>query len=235
MLQTQALWDYESPFVKDRLDKSIQFIRRFVPPDFSGSFFEPGAFNGQFTYLLAGSFASATIHASDISEDSIASARANVGHPNVQFSCADIASLQPPRGSPEPRILLLLECIYYMPEPERREALKHLVTVLDRPDVFISFPITGGKYPTEQWIMKQMRRLRYRRDGLLVLNYSDEFRRKVETQLYETVTKILPERYLIHRNNICISLQDFFIKGLHWSAHHRRKYARQVIYRFVPA
>jgi hypothetical protein len=165
-------WGYGSAFVQDRLDASLRFIGRHVNPNFSGTFIEIGAFNGEFTKRIAAKFPDALISASDISPMAVEMARTAVnGFQNVRLGCADMATFELPAGVVQPVNLLLLDCIYYLPEAERGPALEHLTRVIGPSDVFVSCPITGDPYPTERNLLRQFKKLRYRCAGAEVLNY----------------------------------------------------------------
>jgi SAM-dependent methyltransferase len=200
-------WGYGGAFVQDRLDASLRFIARHVGPNFSGTFLELGAFNGDFTKRIAAKFPTALIAASDISPVAVEMARAALKDmQNVRLDCADLATFELTAEIVQPVKLLLLECIYYLPEGERGPAIERLVRVTGRPDVFVSCPITGGSYPTERWLMGRFRKLRYQCADAEALNYQPRWQ---------------PLVHRIGRNLASITVI-------------RRHTARQVVYRFVP-
>jgi hypothetical protein len=200
-------WGYGSDFVQDRLDSCLRFIVRHVSLNFSGSFIELGAFNGEFTKRIAAKFPNALVAASDISPIAVEMARTVVnGFQNVRLDCADMATFELPAGVVQPIKLLLLDCIYYMPEAERGPAIEHLMRVVGQSDIFVSCPITGDPYPTEGNLMRLFRKLSYRCAGTEVLNYKPS------------------DKPLVNRLGPKLSSIAFV----------RRHTAHQVIYRFAP-
>ena len=130
-------WGYDNPFVRDRLAASLAFIQKFVPPDFGGTFAEIGAFNGQFTRMLAKAFPKATIAASDIVCAPWETAGPFPG--KVRFQWCDMEDFKMPEA-PGPTILLLLECLYYVPEEERGVAAKAILAETRPSQIFVSGP-----------------------------------------------------------------------------------------------
>jgi SAM-dependent methyltransferase len=164
-------WDSGSPFVRDRLTASLSFICRRVAADFRGTFLELGAFNGQFTELLAQSFPKAIVAASDISQVALNISLSRVGKlTNVFLHQADMADYELPPSAQPPFVVLLLECIYYLPPEEHVSALTRLISLTDGADVYLSTPITGEPYPSEEELMRKMSRVGYACRDALVLN-----------------------------------------------------------------
>jgi hypothetical protein len=200
-------WGYESSFVQARLDVSLGFISRHVDPDFGGTFIELGAFNGDFTRRIAARFPGALIVASDISPLAVEKMRTAVGHlGNVRLRCADIATFDFPTEVRRPVKVLLLECLYYLPKPERDPAVERLARITERADIFLSCPITGDPYPTERGLMRLFRDLSYRCSGAEALNHLPEYSSLVSKKWTWPLLSIPAVR---------------------------RRTARQVIYRFV--
>src|SRR5262249_2248169 len=197
-------WGYGGAFVQNRLDASLDFILRHVGRDFSGTFIELGAFKGDFTKRIAVRFPDAVVYASDISPLAVHMMGAVVKNlPNVRLSCEDIATFDLPTEVRKPVKLLLLECLYYLPEAERAPAIERLAQVSHGADFFLSCPITGDPYPTEPGLLHQFKGMNYQCVGMEVLNYR-------------------PQPDAIGRMLGAIS-----------AAAARRRTAHQVIYRFV--
>jgi Methyltransferase domain len=142
-------WHYTSRMIVERLDRSLAFVREHLGRDYAGRIVEAGAFNGDFTRLVAGVFPRARILATDISEVALEQLRARVaGLDRVTTQRLDLVEL--PRvdlGGP-PDALLLMECLYYLEPAERQSVVRELAASLPRTHVFISGPVTGGRYFT---------------------------------------------------------------------------------------
>jgi SAM-dependent methyltransferase len=209
-------WGYQSEFVQDRLKASAGFITRNLGAAFSGSFIEIGAFNGEFSLLLRELFPSCQLVINDISEVALNAARARLHNAkNVTFLLDDALTLRlPPHCENTKSVLLLLECLYYLPAPEREPTLHHLVAEMRTPDIFFSAPITGDPYFREPELLWLFAHAGYRMRDVRVLNYLDAFYGKMA---------------LLPRAGRPI---------LRWAANriprYRRRYGRQVIYYFAP-
>src|SRR5262249_41187936 len=121
------------------------------------------------------------IAASDFSSFAVEMAREAVGaFPNVRLACMDIRTFEKPADVAPPFVILLMECIYYLPEAERLPALERMLRVLGaHPDIFISCPISGiDPYPSERNLTDKLGCLNYRMRRLRVLNYR-KFRRAI--------------------------------------------------------
>ncbi|HZV20515.1 MAG TPA: class I SAM-dependent methyltransferase [Hyphomicrobiales bacterium] len=202
-------WHYDGAFVIDRLRNSLSFIQRYIAPGFEGAFVEIGAFNGAFSSLLAEAFPTSLIIANDISEVAIQQARqATAKHRNILFDRSDMASFRTPEAvHGRERVLLLMESLYYLHHEERADAIRHLLATVRPTMAFVSGPIQGDRYFTENELIKQFEINEFFCSGISVLNTSDEFRSLPQSQ------------------------QD--PKSLKKAAV-RRKYGRQVMYRFCP-
>jgi hypothetical protein len=166
-------WGYNNAADRARLDAELEFIVRRVGPEFRGTFIELAAFNGVFTRRLATAFPEARIAASDFAPFAVDMGRnATAAFPNVRFDCIDIARFEKPAGVVPPVVVLLMECIYFLPEAARMSALERIVRTLGGgPDIFISCPIRGiDPYPSEHGLIETFSRLGYRKRGLRVLN-----------------------------------------------------------------
>ena len=157
-------WDYQSRSVIARLRRSIDFVRCFVPRDYTGVMWEVGCFQGQFTRLLRESFPQAHIVADDISDAALAIARRNV--PNVEFRQGDLLTIQPLKGD----LVFALECIYYLRPEERVAGLENLTRLYPR-HLVISANITGGQYVTDTWLKDEMGKLGYVLQDRRTLNF----------------------------------------------------------------
>ena len=203
-------WHYDSPFVTDRLQKSLSFIQRYLSARFAGAFVEIGAFNGAFSERLAGAFPYSLVIANDISEIAIQQAReATSKYNNVVFDRSDMMSFALPEGGHRrERILLLMESLYYLPHEERVAAIRHLLAVVQPKLIFVSGPIQGDRYFSEKGLVAQFRAENFILKGVSVLNTTDEFR-------------ALPPKKQNHR---MLKEPSF-----------RQKYGRQVMYCFRPS
>ncbi|MEP7210515.1 MAG: class I SAM-dependent methyltransferase [Alphaproteobacteria bacterium] len=175
-------WGYAGDFVQSRLDRSLAFVRQQVPAAYANAFVELGAFNGDFTARLAGSFPSSRIIANDISQVAIAQAREKAGgFPNVGFDISDLSSFEAPdeiKGIPI--TLLIMECLYYLGRDEQGPALERLVETLHRPLTFISGPAQGdnvsASFLSETTLVAIMEKQGYAAPEVRVLNWTDELR-----------------------------------------------------------
>lgn len=141
-------WGANTPWVLDRQSNSLRFIQKFVETDFCGTFVEIGAFDGAFTRKIAGAFPSCRIIASDISRVAWENAALTTPLPaSVTFDWSDIINFQLPAGFAESQsILLLMECLYYLPPDEQAAALKQLLErIPNATTIFISGPVAGGE------------------------------------------------------------------------------------------
>lgn len=203
-------WHYDSPFVTDRLQRSLIFIKRHLSPRFRGLFVEIGAFNGAFSARLAPAFPRSIIIANDISGIAIQQAReATCKFKNVVFDQSDMMSFRMPEMTPRrDSALLLMETLYYLPQDERPEAIRHLIATVRPKTIFVSGPIQGDKYFNEKALIEQFRAESFTLKGISVLNTTDEFR-------------ALPPKKQSHR---MLKRPNF-----------RQKYGRQVMYCFRPS
>lgn len=102
-------------YVQQRLRASLNFVANHVNKNFAGEFVDVGAFNGAFSLLLKSQFPRCKILVNDITEVALQQARATLKClPDITFVEADLTELSPPSPASGPRILLLLECLYYI-------------------------------------------------------------------------------------------------------------------------
>jgi SAM-dependent methyltransferase len=202
-------WHYDSPFVTDRLQKSLSFIQRYLSRSFQGTFIEIGAFNGAFSARLAEAFPHSLVIANDISEIAIQQAReTTLKYNNIVFDRSDMMNFKMPNGKDRhERALLLMESLYYLPLEERPGAIRHLLTAVQPKMIFVSGPIHGDRYFSEESLIEEFRGNGFILSGVSILNMTDEFRSLPN-----------PPR-----------LPKFWGKQAF-----RRKYGRQVMYRFRP-
>ncbi len=154
-------WGYEDPSVQARLDQSLRFIQRFVPPNFDGTFVEVGAFNGMFTRKLADAFPRAAVFASDLVQAAWETANANRPFPaSVTFQWTDMMDLELPAScSGRPSVLLMLECLYYISPESRSEAVDKLAHSTSAKMAFVSGPLgSGDQYLHESSLDSMFRR-----------------------------------------------------------------------------
>lgn len=206
-------WGYDGSFVRERLKSSLDFIKRHVPSSFSGLFVEIGAFNGDFTCMLANEFPASRILANDISEVALDQAQEKAGHfINVEFDLSDLASFRLRHGHDADQIVLVvMEALYYLPHGERSAALSRLLAELRSPLTFISGPIQGANYFNERRLTDMMKDNKFRCADISVLNYTDAFRDKLDH------TSLRLGRALM-------------LRRLNLDPGYRGKYGRQVIY-----
>lgn len=198
-------WGYQGKSIQTRLCASLKFILSHGK-NYSGTFLELGAFDGSFTKYLASSFPEAKIIAVDISEGAINKNREiNGNNPNVTFICCDMLSFDyaSVANSPE-TIVLLMESLYYLSEQERFEVVSTISEVINKNIfIYISCPITGGKYFSEESLLSLMKRVGYKLYSFSVLNLRGRF----------TLSKII--QWLANHNGKL-----------------RGRFANQVIYKF---
>jgi hypothetical protein len=137
-------------------------------------FIEVGAFNGDFSRRLAAAFPRAAITASDLVKVAWENAAANEPFPpSVVFDWCDMFDYRLPMSfDQKPAILLLLECIYYMPIADREEAIAGLLRRFPKVRlVFVSGPMGGtDDYLTEEWLIRRFKKERARLVGVRQLN-----------------------------------------------------------------
>lgn len=150
-------WGYDNPVVAKRLLESMDFLREHVLPVKDISFIEFGAFDGRFTELLRRAYPHAQLYVNDISGAALAQARRRLGDDvvGVSYLLGDLLNTQLPEIKGTPPVLLLLECLYYLPLSERWLAIHRLHKAFPESRILISSPISGGKYFTENQLITQ--------------------------------------------------------------------------------
>lgn len=172
-------WDYRGRFVRNRLRRTLAFVRRFIQPDFSGHFLEVGAYDGSFTVLLAGAFPRAGLTVNDISAVAMERVKSAVDEMVVgremSFLVKDFLEITeqdfgtiPFSGS---TVILLLECLYYLGSEERKKALENLSALFPDASLFVSGPLGGPPYFNEPELLEALTGLGYRLEALEVLNF----------------------------------------------------------------
>lgn len=148
-------WGYDNPVIAKRLLDSVGFIGKHVLPLKDMSFVEFGAFDGRFTELLHRMYPHAQLYVNDISGAALERARQRLGKDaiGVTFFSGDLLNTELPVIKGASPVLLLLECLYYLPPGERRLAIRRLRTAFPESRILISAPITGGKYFTEDQLI----------------------------------------------------------------------------------
>lgn len=144
-------WGYESKNIKNRIQNTFKELVNRVPASFDGGLIEFGAFNGSFTYLLAQHYSKAQIVCNDISEVAILKAKAKLEpFNNIDFVVCDFLSIDKHIAYllHSQKIILLLECLYYLNDDERKQVIDKVYS-MNPQYVFLSAPIWGGKYFTE--------------------------------------------------------------------------------------
>lgn len=172
-------WNYQGCVVRDRLTRSLEFITRHVSPKFSGHFLELGAYDGSFSLLLLERFSHARLTINDISEIALERAQKAVSERFGQsrspgYLRKDTISigrddLRESQGRPD--VLLMLECLYYLNDDERLLALRNLSEAFPGSSLFISAPITGYPYFTDETLRELLESLGYACVDFEVLNF----------------------------------------------------------------
>lgn len=142
-------WGYHTRYVQKRLDRSLRFVRHIVGEDFGGVFVEVGAFNGEFTRRLAGAYPQNHLVAADLVKAAWEAAEKKEPFAStVSFQWCDMMDFQMPAHlSDRPTVLLLMECLYYLPKADRAVAVQHLLNQCPEANmVFISGPLDEQSY-----------------------------------------------------------------------------------------
>jgi len=149
-------WDYNSPFVQYRLDRSIKFLRRHIPANFQGLFLEIGSFNGMFTERLCGTYPNSSIVAVDISNTALQIAHERLkSFDNIFYLKSDVIHLKKLdvdrhcKVDSNATLILLMEVLYYLREHERAEVIDHLNSEFPFSQIIFSSPINGIGYFSE--------------------------------------------------------------------------------------
>lgn len=190
-------WNYQSRNIKRRLSDSLKFISKFIDKDFTGNIIELGAFTGDFTLLLAGHFPNAQIYANDISDAALKKAKEKAADcSNIIFLQKDLLEFDNSsiKNSTKKNILLLLECLYYLNGNEREPAVENLINNFPNSDIFISAPIIGGNYFTEELLSEMMGRNNYYLQSFRVLNL------KMFSPLRKVLTPAAEKNYTFRKN-----------------------------------
>ncbi len=166
-------WRCQSTEGRTRFRETLRLIHRHHPPEKAVSLVEFGCYRGEFTALLAASYPHCTIYACDITEVIIAEARrATADCPNVVLTVADmfnydLSSL--PRSSGA-NAILLLECLYYLKPDELPRLARRLRAQAPRDLLFVSVPIVGPPFFTEDSLFSHFLPAGYRCRDLVVVN-----------------------------------------------------------------
>ena len=202
-------WGYGHPQIVERIRLSLAFLRRQLGADFNGWILEFGAFDGSLTAPLAAMFPGSRIVANDISTEAIRQLTARTaGLPNVSAWCGDMLSFAghvPAVAQGEQGVVLLLECLYYLPAQEQLLLLQRLRRAFPEASLFVSAPMAGGAYYTERQLVGLLREAGYAVVGLEILNFAK-----------------MPPAPAISR------------RLMRYSSYFRSRYAGQVIYRIRP-
>ncbi len=168
-------WNYNSKSVKSRLFNSLKFISKYIPSSFDGNIIEFGSFKGDFTILLAQKFKQSKIYANDISEFALTEAQKKTYEfTNICFIQSDLKNFDNSKiiNNTNETILLLLECLYYLKKEERFKAIKNLKDNFPYAPIFLSAPIIGKDYFTEDELINLFKKLNYKLISFNVLNLS---------------------------------------------------------------
>ena len=203
-------WNYKSYEVVERLSTTMFFLKKKIEKK-QYTFIEFGAYNGDFTRHLLNNFEDSSIYVNDISEVAIDQAKKNIGNdPRVKYIVSDMlefdAGAVVENGTE--KIILLIECLYYITEPERALFIERNKKNFPNCKLFISCVITGGKYFTEPDLLSLLKKNDYKLKGIKTLNFRRSFN-------FEILRRM-------------ISFASNYISPL------RRHYAKQVIYYFEP-
>jgi len=203
-------WDYNSRSIRHRLKVECEFIRSAVGKEYSGTFLELGAFDGSCTVLLLNTFSDASFCVVDISPFAVKKAQQKIGpRENVKVFNLDFLNIsRSGLGIQDTQevVLLMLECLYYLKEGERRTCVERIRKEFPTSLVFVSAPITGGDYFTESGLIGLFADSNYEMRRFQVLN----------------LRKAIP---LLRAPLEFVAQQSSFIRSL---------LANQVVYQFAP-
>lgn len=146
-------WGYDSNQIQGRLSGSFEFLKSYLSDE--DVILEFGAFNGDFTEKLI--TLNLPIFSNDISTTAINNLRLRFKETtNVNFLEGDLLNvdLTELKRFRKPAICLL-ECLYYLSQDERRQAIKRLDQLFPNSSYFISGPY-GGHYFTEKELATQI-------------------------------------------------------------------------------
>lgn len=167
-------WNYSSTSIQARLKASRDFLCCALRNDFEGTILELGAFDGSFTVLIRGAFPLADICVIDISTIAIEKAQRKVGHcQSVRYYVQDLLETTRERlrvVQDHEVVILMLECLYYLKEPERAECIEIFRREFPKSLVVISVPVTGGHYFTEASLLQLFRNAKYTLRDFKILN-----------------------------------------------------------------
>jgi len=188
-------WFYNSSNVQNRLNKSIAFISKYLKSNYEGVILDIGAFNGYFTNKLIKYFKESQIVVNDFSETALNLANINlINHKRVKFlhknmlniNKNDIQIFNENGGV----VITLLECLYYLPSKDREKAISNLIIQFNKPQIFISAPITGPPYFYEYQIIKMFNKYNYYLVEKEVLNYTyKNFNKLINKLIYNRISR----------------------------------------------
>ena len=140
-------WNYKSKGVINRLHKSFNLMKKVVPKTFDGEIYELGAFNGDFTKLIAKYYTTSKIICNDISSVAIQQAKITTRNfSNIKYITCDFLELFDLGiiGAKNDKIFILIEALYYLNKEERRKVIDNIY--LHSPQfIILSAPIWGGR------------------------------------------------------------------------------------------
>ncbi len=153
-------WGYESRYVTDRLDASLEFVSKYLPNAQPLQFIEFGPFDGSFTRRILGHFENAKVLAVEISDHAVAKVRKNLQGKDQGRALVvqgDLVSfdLNSVTAKPGPVVILALECIYYVSPEERARVIANWTCHYPDAFIFISGPINQDRYLDESWLIEQ--------------------------------------------------------------------------------
>lgn len=155
-------WGYDhSVVIRSRISQTIDFIRKYCSPDYSGAFVDLGGFDGSVSLQLVKYFEKATIYFNDVSTIAIEKAKKKLaGYSQVHYSLKDM-SVFTLEEKPKDVTILLLECLYYADDEGRKSTIENISKGFPGAPVFISAPCTGGKYFTKESLAMLMEEHNY--------------------------------------------------------------------------
>jgi phospholipid N-methyltransferase len=160
------VWGLGGPDDQARLDFTTRFIEEHV--DDPSVVVEGGALRGALTDRLLAAFPDAMLHLIEIAPSHVAVLRERfAGVERVAVHEADMLQLAT-LPVPPSDVVLLVECLYYLSQAERRAFVEELRSNHPAARVIVATPVTGGAYFTEP----ELRQLfdGYRLVGVEVVN-----------------------------------------------------------------
>lgn len=192
-------WGYDHPAIQERLDKSVEFLKKQIPDNFDGIFLEIGAFNGAFTDRLINTFHNAKVVINDFSESALDKVKQKFKeNQSVSFLKKDMRNLcsnDNENINNSEIIVVMLECLYYVTEEDRGKVISNIKNEFNKPKIFLSAPVTGKPYFTKKSLLKMFYKNNYELIDSLVIN-----RKKAGVNFKNRIRKYI--NYILNRYSI---------------------------------